>query len=285
MTHAMVKGSNIPLKASGVRAVLRWSPGSRRAGCRRVGAAARPGRTGPLGRGLRLLQPAQAPVRCGPPSAEAERHGRPHRQRRGGSVRARPERGPGGDLRLRRRQPLRPGLGPAADALRRRRRGPGLLRRRAGHRQRVGADLRGAVPAGRRVEVPRPRPGVCERAGRPCHRVRHLRGRGRHGGSRLPTPSRPPCPSRCRPWRSPSPTAIRWPRRPWRPPSPPPSPCGPAYGYPPAAAPTVPAAAYGYPQQAPATVPAPAYGYPHQQLASPTAFKLPPQGPQFQERR
>jgi hypothetical protein len=62
-------------------------------------------------------------------------------------------------------------------------------------------------------------------------------------------------------------------------------PAAPAYGYPPAAAPTVPAAAYGYPQQAPATVPAPAYGYPHQQLASPTAFKLPPQGPQFQERR
>jgi len=27
MTHAMVKGSNIPLEAAGVRAVLRWSPG------------------------------------------------------------------------------------------------------------------------------------------------------------------------------------------------------------------------------------------------------------------
>jgi stress response protein SCP2 len=60
-------------------------------------------------------------------------------------------------------------------------------------------------------------------------------------------------------------------------------PAVPAYGYPPTAAPTVVAPAYGYPQQAPATVPA--YGYPQQQLASPTAFKLPPQGPQFQERR
>lgn len=28
MTHAMVKGSNIPLETSGVRAVLRWSPGA-----------------------------------------------------------------------------------------------------------------------------------------------------------------------------------------------------------------------------------------------------------------
>ncbi len=27
MTHAMVKGSNIPLDAPGIRAVLRWSPG------------------------------------------------------------------------------------------------------------------------------------------------------------------------------------------------------------------------------------------------------------------
>ena len=28
MTHAMLKGSNVPLKASAVRAVLRWSPGA-----------------------------------------------------------------------------------------------------------------------------------------------------------------------------------------------------------------------------------------------------------------
>jgi hypothetical protein len=70
----------------------------------------------------------------------------------------------------------------------------------------------------------------------------------------------------------------------------------PAYGYPPAQAPTVPAYGYGYPQtqQAPAAGsagPAPAYGYPQQSpppsqpMASPTAFALPPQGPQFQERR
>ncbi|PWI44500.1 TerD family protein [Streptomyces sp. ICBB 8177] len=53
----------------------------------------------------------------------------------------------------------------------------------------------------------------------------------------------------------------------------------PSYGYPPpppAAAPAQPATGYGYP-------PHPAYGYPQQ--APPPAITLPPQGPQFQRRR
>ncbi|MFF3558581.1 TerD family protein [Streptomyces sp. NPDC002574] len=71
----------------------------------------------------------------------------------------------------------------------------------------------------------------------------------------------------------------------------------PAYGYPQQPQPTVPAPAYGYPQQP--TAPAPAYGYPPQQPAATAAapgpaygypqpqqgVTLPPQGPQFQERR
>lgn len=58
-------------------------------------------------------------------------------------------------------------------------------------------------------------------------------------------------------------------------------PAQPAYGYPPAA-PTQPA--YGYPQPTPATTAAPAYGYPHQPTAAPALdpnFRLPPQGPRF----
>ncbi|MFF3945157.1 TerD family protein [Streptomyces sp. NPDC001902] len=77
----------------------------------------------------------------------------------------------------------------------------------------------------------------------------------------------------------------------------------PAYGYPQEPQPTVAAPAYGYPQEPQPTVAAPAYGYPPQQPA-PTAaapapspapaygypqpmqgFRLPPMGPQFQERR
>ncbi|MFD3456718.1 TerD family protein [Streptomyces sp. NPDC058691] len=73
----------------------------------------------------------------------------------------------------------------------------------------------------------------------------------------------------------------------------------PAYGYPQQPQPTVPAPAYGYPQQPQPTVPAPAYGYPPQQPAATAAapapaygypqpqqgVTLPPQGPQFQEER
>jgi hypothetical protein len=60
----------------------------------------------------------------------------------------------------------------------------------------------------------------------------------------------------------------------------------PAYGYP-QEAPTRPAAAYGYPQPqtqpaAATAAPAPAYGYP--QAEASTSFRLPPQGPQFQNR-
>ncbi|MEU1619636.1 TerD family protein [Streptomyces sp. NPDC005722] len=75
----------------------------------------------------------------------------------------------------------------------------------------------------------------------------------------------------------------------------------PAYGYPQEPQPTVAAApAYGYPQEPQATVAAaPAYGYPQEQPAPTSAapgpaygypqpvqgFRLPPMGPQFQERR
>lgn len=72
----------------------------------------------------------------------------------------------------------------------------------------------------------------------------------------------------------------------------------PAYGYPQEPQPTVAAPAYGYPHEPQPTVAAaPAYGYPPQQPAPHPAapaygypqpaggFRLPPMGPQFQERR
>ncbi|MFI8184072.1 TerD family protein [Actinacidiphila glaucinigra] len=73
----------------------------------------------------------------------------------------------------------------------------------------------------------------------------------------------------------------------------------PAYGYPQEPQPTVAAPAYGYPQEPQPTVAAPGYGYPPQQPAATAAapapaygypqpvqgFRLPPMGPQFQERR
>ncbi|GGO44524.1 TerD family protein [Streptomyces lasiicapitis] len=57
----------------------------------------------------------------------------------------------------------------------------------------------------------------------------------------------------------------------------------PAYGYPPEP-PRYPAPqpAYGYPQPAPTQPPVPAYGYPHPVAPVPDpSFRLPPQGPQF----
>ncbi|MEU1537019.1 TerD family protein [Actinacidiphila glaucinigra] len=81
----------------------------------------------------------------------------------------------------------------------------------------------------------------------------------------------------------------------------PPQPAAPpAYGYPQEPQPTVAAPAYGYPQEPQPTVAAPAhgYGYPPQQPVPAHApapaygypqpvqgFRLPPMGPQFQERR
>jgi stress response protein SCP2 len=53
----------------------------------------------------------------------------------------------------------------------------------------------------------------------------------------------------------------------------------PAYGYPPAEPVTQPA--YGYPQPQTAGVPAPAYGHPAPLSAPDPDFQLPPQGPQF----
>ncbi|MEU1596348.1 TerD family protein [Streptomyces sp. NPDC005708] len=70
-----------------------------------------------------------------------------------------------------------------------------------------------------------------------------------------------------------------------------PLPRQPAYGYPPVPAPTQPAygypqpvgrPAYGYPQPQTAAAPDPAYGYPPTAAPAPDPdFKLPPQGPQF----
>ncbi|MFG2300051.1 TerD family protein [Actinacidiphila glaucinigra] len=81
----------------------------------------------------------------------------------------------------------------------------------------------------------------------------------------------------------------------------PPQPAAPpAYGYPQEPQPTVAAPAYGYPQEPQPTVAAPAYGYgypPQQPVPAPApapaygypqpvqGFRLPPMGPQFQERR
>ncbi|WP_326583130.1 TerD family protein [Streptomyces sp. NBC_00481] len=60
-------------------------------------------------------------------------------------------------------------------------------------------------------------------------------------------------------------------------------PSQPAYGYPPAAPTQQPAQpAYGYPQPTPATANGPAYGYPQPTAAAlDPNFRLPPQGPQF----
>ncbi|MFF4155826.1 TerD family protein [Streptomyces sp. NPDC001678] len=64
----------------------------------------------------------------------------------------------------------------------------------------------------------------------------------------------------------------------------PPAPSG-GYAYPPppAAPPSIPAPAYGYPQQQHQSQqsPQPSYGYPPHQPVSDPAFRLPPQGPQF----
>ncbi|MFI2299013.1 TerD family protein [Actinacidiphila glaucinigra] len=81
----------------------------------------------------------------------------------------------------------------------------------------------------------------------------------------------------------------------------PPQPAAPpAYGYPQEPQPTVAAPAYGYPQEPQPTVAAPAHGYgypPQQPVPAPApapaygypqpvqGFRLPPMGPQFQERR
>ncbi|MEV0264853.1 TerD family protein [Streptomyces sp. NPDC050617] len=82
------------------------------------------------------------------------------------------------------------------------------------------------------------------------------------------------------PMPAPAPAADGAPQDPPRP--------GAGYGYPPP--PVVPpqpvappAPAYGYPQQPP-TQPQPAYGYPQYQPLPDPAFRLPPQGPQFQNR-
>ena len=107
MTHAMLKGSNVPLDAMAVRAVLRWTPG---AGVPDVDASALllgTGRPCAFGRGLRLLQPAPAPLRPGAAAAEEAGRRGADRHRRGRSRRARPLGRPGGARRVlgRRRLP------------------------------------------------------------------------------------------------------------------------------------------------------------------------------------
>ncbi|MFF9039670.1 TerD family protein [Streptomyces sp. NPDC014892] len=59
-------------------------------------------------------------------------------------------------------------------------------------------------------------------------------------------------------------------------------PAQPGYGYPPAAPPQQPAYGYPHPQPTPATTNGPAYGYPQPTAAAlDPNFRLPPQGPQF----
>ncbi|MBZ3903439.1 TerD family protein [Streptomyces griseiscabiei] len=83
--------------------------------------------------------------------------------------------------------------------------------------------------------------------------------------------------------RTPAAPEISAPLPPERPPTGVPS--QPAYGYPPAAPPqqpTQPAYGYPHPQPTPATTNGPAYGYPQPTAAAlDPDFRLPPQGPQF----
>ncbi|WP_329318494.1 TerD family protein [Streptomyces sp. NBC_01262] len=284
MTHAMVKGSNIPLKASGVRAVLRWSPG---AGVPDVDASAL--LLGPDGRvrsdadfvfynqprhpsGVARHLPKQSVMEGLTDSVEVDLSALDPSVDRV-AICASADDSPFGlvsDLRL----TLYGGDGEAlayfdvvpdtgsesalicgelyrrGDGWKFRALGQGYVNGLVGLATEFGISVdedgtAAPAPDPEPTSVPQPVPAVAE-----------------------PEPDGYPLAA---PTLAPTLAATQ--------------PAGPAYGYPPAAAPTVPAAAYGYPQQAPATVPAPAYGYPHQQLASPTAFKLPPQGPQFQERR
>ena len=290
MTHAMLKGSNVPLDATAVRAVLRWTPGHGRPGRRRLGAAARPRRPGALRRGLRLLQPAPAPLRAwsggsakkrvaeGLTDTDRDRSGRRSSPASDQVVLAASADG----VTFDRVRDLRMLL---YDAARRRRRAAGVLRRQAGDRRGDRADLRRAVPARRRLEVPRAGPGLLHRPGRAGHRLRHLGGRVGGGRRRRIRAGPPPAARRRRPARA---AGLR---------HPPPAPAaGPCPRSPPTATrspPRRPASPRTATRSRPPRRPA-AYGYPQPRRRSPRTatrsrcgarpdpdFALPPQGPQF----
>ncbi|MEX2981734.1 TerD family protein [Streptomyces sp. C36] len=103
--------------------------------------------------------------------------------------------------------------------------------------------------------------------------------------SAIPEPAAEPLPEAAPPAAAPAPGYAYPPP----PPAPPTVPPQPSYGYPPQypPAPAVPAApaaqpSYGYPQHG---TPQPSYGYPPQRPVPDPAFRLPPQGPQFQPDR
>ncbi len=266
MTHTMLKGSNVPDRCRGRPGRAALDPGRRGSRRGRLRPAPRCVRAGEVGRGLRLLQPAPAPLGSGAAASEAQRSGRADGHGRGGPRGARRLGGPGRHRGLLRRGRLRTGPGPADTPVRRRvrrRRAAGGVRCAAGDRGRDGDHLRRAVPPRRGLEVPGGRPGLSHRPDRPGHRLRDLGGRvgsgGRGPGVRRGAGagrrgvSRPPC-HRLRARR----------RDPSRPPPPEPGPTprprcsisSPHYGYPPPVAPAAAAAgaqrpAYGYPQPPP----------------------------------
>ena len=167
MTHAMLKGSNVPLEATAVRAVLRWTPGQ---GVPDVDASAL--LLGPDGR-VRSDEDFVFYNQPRHPSGLVWHLGK-KRVAEGltDTIQAdlagvEPERGPDSAGRVGgRRATFGQRTGPAHPAVRRvgrRRRAAGALRHQAGDGRGDRADLRRAVPARRRLEVPRPGPGLCER--------------------------------------------------------------------------------------------------------------------------
>jgi stress response protein SCP2 len=304
MTHAMVKGSNIPLNASGVRAVLRWSPV---AGVPDVDASAL--LLGPDGRvrsdadfvfynqprhpsGLVRHLPKQRVAEGLTDSVEVDLAALDADVDRV-AICASADESPFGlvsDLRLTLHdaggEPLAvfdvvPDTGSESALIcgELYRRGEGWKFRALGQGY-VNGLIGLATEFGISVDEDGPAPD----APGPDPVASHARQAAGEPTS-VPQPVSVPAPTAA-PDGYPLPAPTQVPARPLAPP---------AYGYPPAEPPTVPAPApapaYGYPQtqQAPLTVPA--YGYPQappppsQPLASPTAFALPPQGPQFQERR
>ncbi len=231
MTHAMSKGSNIPLPATAVRVVLRWTPGS---GVPDVDASA-------------LLLAADGHVRSDEDFAFYNQPRHPSglvrhlpKQRLAdgltdtieadlGALEAGVNRvvlaayADGGPFGLVRDLCLRLHDSAAADGAEH----FAVFNVVAETGEETALILRRALPTRRRLEVPRARPGLRLRPGRPRHGVRHLGGRlrgspgpgasrarlpSRGAGPRRPEPSgRPRNRSRPSPWAA---TASRRHRRP-----------------------------------------------------------------------
>ncbi len=200
MTHAMLKGSNVPLDATAVRAVLRWTPGQ---GPRRrcLGAAPRSRRSCAIRRGLRLLQPATPSLGQGVATWQETRRRGPHRHHPDGSGGCRS--GVGRIFCWSHRRTASPSTryAPYAFCCRARpprpaRRGPTVsrwpffdIKPETGSGDR--ADLRRTVPARSGLEVPGARRGLSERSGGARLRLRDHGGRVRAGGGRARTRRRP----------------------------------------------------------------------------------------------